>query len=864
MALRVRLGIVVLGLCLGTGAVTSSDARVALAQGKAERGAKPGKKAADKAEKAVADEGAEKPAKPVRFDRQWLEPYFTGGEGAAALERFRREDNKGAAERFTKLARRAPARSPERLAAQYMAATAHMELEDWTAAGALFEELAARYTALAPYPAYYAARCRLRRGDAEGALGWAEKVPDDAVLKAEAVLIELDALASLGRFADVERKGGEFLDRFPNGPRRAEAMYQRAQAMESLDRPPAEIAALYRRIWTEAPLEAWSRRAEERLQALASRQTAARPGGGGKAAGDPPSADDLKRITAGDWLTRGLILFDRNQNEEAEAAMAAALSTASSTMPAGPATAELRCKAEFHRAQSVFKQRNRTRAAPLFTLAQAACKEASDKDLYIKSLYQGARCLANMGNREAARALYAQVEKEAPEHSYADDARLRAAETYTDEDKPAPAAALLAELADRYPNGDQVSESLWRLSLAAIREQRWPEAHRWLDENLRRVPREDVWYAEGRALYWKARVLGAQGDKKGAVAFYTRSIREYPLSVYAFLALERLRVEAPEARKALVHKLRADLGPAGARSDAPGTWQFSPRPVFGTAQWRRAVELARLGFGSDARRELARLGFSAPESRDAARKRGEDGQLEGEREDVYWITALLLDRGRSWAAAHAIPRYTLTAFRADYPAAGKLAARWRLAYPRAFPEVVAPNCKANRVPEWLQLAIMREESAFNPRIESFANALGLTQMLVKTARRFTERTVTRESLLDPARNLEVGSRLLSFLLDRYGGAAPLAIASYNAGEGAVDRWLADPERADMPLDEFLETIPYDETRNYTKRVLSSYITYAWLYDGKQPVPELRFSLKPPRPERVGRPAGRTPKSRRIR
>jgi soluble lytic murein transglycosylase len=730
MALRVRLGIVVLGLCLGTGA--------AFAQGKGPRSDK-----ADKPERADKAEG--KPAKAVRFDKHWLEPYFTSGEGAAAMERFRREDNRGAVERFTKIARRAPARSPERLSAQYMAATAYMELEDWTAAGSLFEELATRYPALAPYPAYYAARCRLRRGDAAGALDWAEKVPDEAVLKAEAVLIELDALASLGRFADVERKGGEFLERFPNGPRRAEAMFQRAQAMESLDRPPAEVAALYRRIWTEAPLESWSRRAEDRLQALASRQTAARATPS-KASGEAPSPDDLKRITASDWLTRGLILFDRNQNEEAEAALASALSTASSTMPAGPATASLRCKAEFHRAQSVFKQRNRTRAAPLFTLAQAACKEANDKDLYTKSLYQGARCLANMGNREAARALYAQVEKESPEHSYADDARLRAAETFTDEDKPAEAAALLAELPDRYPGGDQVSESLWRLSLQAIRDRRWTDAHKWLDENLRRVPREDVWYAEGRALYWKGRVLGAQSDKKGAVSFYTRSIREYPLSVYAFLALERLRTEAPEARKTLVQKLRAELGASGARSDA--AWQFAPRPIFGTAEWKRAVELARLGFGSDARRELARLGFSAPESRDAARKRGEDSQVEGEREDVYWITSLLLDRGRSWAAAHAIPRYTLTAYRADYPA-GKQAARWRLAFPRAFPEVVGPNCKTNRVPEWLQLAIMREESAFNPRIESFANALGLTQMLVKTARRFTERPVSRETLLDP-------------------------------------------------------------------------------------------------------------------
>ena len=76
-------------------------------------------------------------------------------------------------------------------------------------------------------------------------------------------------------------------------------------------------------------------------------------------------------------------------------------------------------------------------------------------------------------------------------------------------------------------------------------------------------------------------------------------------------------------------------------------------------------------------------------------------------------------------------------------------------------------------------------------------------------------------------------------------AAPLAIAGYNAGEGAVERWLA--ERGDLAMDEFMESIPYDETRNYTKRVLASYFTYSWLY-GAQPVPKLPLAARPKRSE----------------
>ena len=116
----------------------------------------------------------------------------------------------------------------------------------------------------------------------------------------------------------------------------------------------------------------------------------------------------------------------------------------------------------------------------------------------------------------------------------------------------------------------------------------------------------------------------------------------------------------------------------------------------------------------------------------------------------------------------------------------------------------------------------------------------------------------------PSGNLEIGSRFLGFLWKHFDAAAPLAIAGYNAGEGAVDRWLG--ERGDLAMDEFMETIPYDETRNYTKRVLASYFTYSWLY-AKDPVPAVPLAArgKAGQPERKGaKPShsGRTRASRR--
>jgi soluble lytic murein transglycosylase len=397
----------------------------------------------------------------------------------------------------------------------------------------------------------------------------------------------------------------------------------------------------------------------------------------------------------------------------------------------------------------------------------------------------------------------------------------------TDAGDEATAAKLLAEVPTRYPKGDLLNEALWRLAFSAWRAGRNEDALHWLDENLRLVPHEEIWYAEGRPQYWKARVFEKQGKADEARVWYERAVREYPLSVYALLSLTRLKTLDPAAQKKLIESLRRGL------HDVP-PWKFPARPLYGDAGFLRAVELARMGQGGDARRELAKVGLvtsAEKHATEAARR---------EEEDLIWITSTLLDRGGVWSASHSLPRHAVTSYKLEYPK-GLGEAKWKLAYPRAFPELVAKNTKANQLPEALQLAIMREESAFSPRIESFANAIGLTQMLVKTARRFANgTTVTRDVLLDPAKNVEIGSRFLGFLWKHFDEAAPLTIAGYNAGEAAVDRWLG--ERGDLAMDEFMETIPYDETRNYTKRVLASYFTYSWLY-GKHPVPTVPLAAR---------------------
>jgi soluble lytic murein transglycosylase len=763
----------------------------------------------DDADIAVEPAPAHAGGKPVPFERAWLDPFFQHGAAKQAAERFHADDWDGAETGFSKALKSLPKGSEERLAATYLLALARANQSNWGDAGKLFEQLFESYPRLAPYHAYNAARCRLRRGDFAGALTWAAKVEAGTVPEAEADLIRIDALRSLFKWDEALAALDAHLKRFPNGPRRAEVFYKKAEATEKAHPgkfPPQEVIDLYRRVWAEAPLEAWSDRAGDRLEQIASALPA-------------PEAGVVRARTGGELVTRGMVFFDHNRNQESESAFAAALG-------APGLDGDLTCKARFYRAQSAWKARQRPRAAPLFDEAEVACGKAGNRDLHAKALYNGARSWASTGNRELALARYARIEAEHADHTYADDARLRMAELYTDAGDEAGAAKLLAEVPTRYPHGDLLNEALWRLAFSAWRSGRLDEARHWLDENLRLVPHEEIWYAEGRALYWEGRVLEKQGHDDEARASYARAVREYPLSVYALLALARLKNSDAHAEEALVATLRKGL------KEVPA-WSFQPRALYREAGFLRAVELARMGQGADARRELAKLGLATSADKHATAAAAATARAEGE--DVIWITATLLDRGGVWSASHSLPRYGVTSYRLEYPS-GLGAAKWKLAYPRAFPALVSKNTKANQLPEALELAIMREESAFSPKTESFANAIGLTQMLVKTAKLHADgQPVSRDILLDPAKNVEFGARFLGFLYKRFGGAAPLTIAGYNAGEGAVDRWLA--ERGDLDMDEFMETIPYDETRNYTKRVLASYFAYSWLY-GPKPVPSV--------------------------
>ena len=133
---------------------------------------------------------------------------------------------------------------------------------------------------------------------------------------------------------------------------------------------------------------------------------------------------------------------------------------------------------------------------------------------------------------------------------------------------------------------------------------------------------------------------------------------------------------------------------------------------------------------------------------------------------------------------------------------------------------------------------MREESALDPAVVSPAGAIGLTQLMPSTAaavaRRLGMGPILPGSLTNPVTNIRIGAAYLGELLARYGRQPALALAAYNAGGGAVGRWL--DARGALELDEFVEEIPIDETRGYVKRVLRTFAAYRLLSGEAHPEP----------------------------
>jgi soluble lytic murein transglycosylase len=320
------------------------------------------------------------------------------------------------------------------------------------------------------------------------------------------------------------------------------------------------------------------------------------------------------------------------------------------------------------------------------------------------------------------------------------------------------------------------------------------------------LPNDRHWASAGRAAYFRARVAEAQGQRGESLDRYARVVLEHPLAFYMLEAYARLaEADAAGARRTLEGAMTRE---------AEGPLLTQEHPEFARLDFRRGLRLLEAGDVDGAKSEFAHSGAL-----------GEDASPE-----TLWAVALLYNLGGAPEIGHAFARSRLTDYLSHYPA-GRWKTMWQVAYPPAFAPLVEPESRAHGIPAGLAWAVMREESDFFADAESASNAYGLMQLIASTARGVAAGTVygwDEAQLKRPDASIALGTKLLGILRAGFAHNRALAIAAYNAGGGAVGRWLA--ARGDEDFDLWVEEIPFDETRGYLKRVLASEAAYGLLYD----------------------------------
>ena len=564
-----------------------------------------------------APKRAPKPALPA-FQQQWLTPYLQQGKVAAARQALVARKPAEAARRLSRYLARKDA--PWRLQARFLLGHAYLRTGRYRKAAKLFGALWRQYPLLADYHLFYEARARYRLKEYQACVSLTAKVAVTSALATDASLLRADALRRLGRVEEAAGLWKRYLDAGAGKRRRGEAHFRLGQAKEK--EAAGQTTAAKRRA-----LQARAMRHYKQVLVLSPGSRLEAPARRGIAALAARGAGKVK-LSPWEAYGRASVFFRRMRNRTSERAFARLLRRKKLAK-------KLRCMASYRMARSVFKQRQRARAEPMYRKAAAACRAAGLTDMVVKSLYSGARGLSRGRKFRKAIARYGLIEKEFSKHSYADDARLRAAEVYVEMGNKRAARKLLATIPSRYPDGDMIREALWRLARDAYQARRYKKATRYLDRIIKRLGRATIYYAHGRALYWKARIQQKRKRSAAARKLYARCIREYPLSYYALQSFNRLR----EGHRATFAKLvKKHIDGTGLK---PGRWTFAARALFAKPSFLRGVELARLGFGNDAARELAAAGIKIKK---------------GVKPEDMWLAAVLYDRAGIWRNSHQVPR----------------------------------------------------------------------------------------------------------------------------------------------------------------------------------------------------------------
>lgn len=478
---------------------------------------------------------------------------------------------------------------------------------------------------------------------------------------------------------------------------------------------------------------------------------------------------------------RGLGLFDSARYAEAEKALADALALA----PKGGEADLLRVR--YGRA---LLARRRTQQG-----LAALARIPAGSPYAAEAAYYAARAQARA---EARLSAYDDTATRFRGTPWGEEALLALAGHYQKDALDVEALPYYRRLVDEYPDGRYTDRSAWRTGWGDFRAGRFDDAARTFEWAAR--TRAVTYFTPG-FLYWAGRAHQRLGHVERARALFGEAVQRFKYTYHGLRAADALEA----------------LGGAPASVPALVAREKSLADEIAEPHLTRLRQLLLVDRFDEALEEL-RVLPSAP-AVDAT------------------IARLQWRRGRLRPAITAMKR----AFPGHLGAAGDRLPEdvWRILYPLGYRDEIERTAAAAGLDPSLLAALICQESTFAADALSPAGARGLMQVMPATARQLSRELglkYQRSALTDPRTSLDLGSTYLRNMLQRFGGEIALALAAYNAGPHRVVAWTAG--RDDLSIEEFVESIPFTETRNYVMNILAAREQYRRLYGLQPPAPAL--------------------------
>jgi soluble lytic murein transglycosylase len=372
-------------------------------------------------------------------------------------------------------------------------------------------------------------------------------------------------------------------------------------------------------------------------------------------------------------------------------------------------------------------------------------------------------------------------------------------------------------LLTKYRNSNAAAELRWTLAEERATARDFQGAMEWAAPILAHN-RESEYAPE--AGFWVGKWANQLGKRAEAKAAFEQVLKQHPQSYYAWRSASMLGWEVGDFYSV--------------RQFSPAVQRPETRPQLPVGS-ETLKELYQLGQDRDAWR-LWQVEFQNPMQPSVAEQFA-DGVLRmgvGDYVDGIFMVSFLSER-------------ELPEEKNQYRELKHQRSYWQALYPFPFLEPIESWSQERQLNPLLVTALIRQESRFMPGIRSVAGATGLMQVMPDTGMWIAQKIKLKEyKLEDPEDNIKLGTWYLDYTHQEYDGNSMLAIASYNAGPGAVGDWVAKKGVGDP--DAFVETIPYNETRVYVKSVFENYWNYLRLYNPEISEKVARISNQHPKEE----------------